>query len=174
MIHTITIKILSASDIADIVDAFGKVGWLKPASLFDGYFQEQLSGKRMMWVARMNDQIAGYVTLKWESLYSSFATAHIPEIMDLNVLPAFRNGGIGSQLLDWAEGEAATRCDAVGLGVGLYGGDDGGYGAAQKLYVKRGYIPDGKGVTYNYQYAQPGSNVALDDDLVLWFIKRLQ
>lgn len=31
------------------------------------------------------------------------------------------------------------------LGVGLHYG----YGAAQRMYVKRGYIPDGSGVWFN-------------------------
>lgn len=93
--------------------------------------------------------------------------------MDLNVLPPFRGNGIGSTLLDTAEKEAGTKKDIVGLGVGLYGGPDGGYGAAQKLYVDRGYVPDGQGVTYNYQTAIPGKSYPLDDDLLLWFTKRL-
>jgi GNAT superfamily N-acetyltransferase len=103
--------------------------------------------------------------LKWVSHYASFAHANIPEIMDLNVLPPFRKAGIGSLLLNHAEKAAATKSDIVGLGVGLYGGPDGGYGAAQKLYVNRGYIPDGKGVAYNYQDAIPGNNYPLDDNL---------
>ena len=77
-------------------------------------------------------------------------------------------------LLDVAEREAVNKSNVVGLGVGLYGGPDGGYGAAQKLYVNRGYIPDGKGVTYNYQSVTPGNNYSLDDDLVLWFTKQLR
>jgi hypothetical protein len=82
--------------------------------------------------------------------------------------------GVGSQLLDLAEKEAATKSGAVGIGVGLYTGEDGGYGAAQRLYVKRGYIPDGKGVTYNYQPTIPGNSYRLDDELVLWFTKKLK
>ena len=35
------------------------------------------------------------------------------------------------------------------------------------------YIPDGKGVTYNYEPTIPGNSYALDDDLVLWFTKAL-
>lgn len=127
-----------------------------------------------MGVAYKNNQIAGYVTLKWVSQYIPLAIATIPEIMDLNVLPLFRKTGIGSLLLDHAEKGVATKRAIVGLGVGLYGGADGGYGAAQKLYVNRGYIPDGKGVTYNYQDAIPGKNYSLDDDLVLWFTKKLE
>lgn len=87
-----------------------------------------------------------------------------------NVLPAFRRRGIGSQLLEVAERTAAAKSNQVGIGVGLYAD----YGAAQKLYVKRGYVPDGRGITYNYLPLAPDSMTTLDDDLVLWLIKRLQ
>lgn len=125
-------------------------------------------------MARIQDKFAGYVTLKWQSQYPSFNEQNIHEIMDLNVLPSFRKMGIGSLLLDCAEKEAATKSEVVGIGVGLYSGADGGYGAAQRLYVKRGYIPDGKGVTYNYEPTIPGNSYPLDDDLVLWFTKKLR
>lgn len=52
--------------------------------------------------------------------------------MDLRVLPGFRNFGIGS-LLGIAEKEAPTKSETIGIGVGLYAGEDGGYGAAQRL-----------------------------------------
>ena len=86
--------------------------------------------------------------------------------MDLNILPSFRKMGIGFLLF-------AIRSDTIGIGVGPYAGEDGGYGSAQRLYIKRGYIPDGKGVTYNYESTIPGNSYPLDDDLVLWFTKRL-
>lgn len=169
----ISIRKLNSSDIPIITDAFGQVNWLKPASIFEKYLQEQLTGARLVWVAHVNNQFAGYVTLKWQSQYEPFSIHHIPEIMDLNVLPAFRKTGVGSMLLDIAEKEAATKSSIVGLGVGLYAGKDGGYGAAQRLYVKRGYIPDSKGVTYNYLPTIPGNNYRLDDDLVLWLTREL-
>ena len=174
MIPEAAIKSFSASDIPIIVDAFGRANWPKPAAIFETYLQEQRTGARLVWVAYVNDQFAGYVTLNWQSQYESFAAARIPEIMDLNVLPPFRKVGVGAILLDIAEKEAATKSEVVGIGVGLYAGEDAGYGAAQRLYVKRGYIPDGKGVTYNYQPTIPGSSYPLDDDLVLWFTKKLK
>jgi GNAT superfamily N-acetyltransferase len=174
MIPEAAIKSFSASDIPIIVDAFGRANWPKPAAIFETYLQEQLTGARLVWVAYVNDQFAGYVTLNWQSQYESFAAARIPEIMDLNVLPPFRKVGVGSMLLDIAEKEAATKSEVVGIGVGLYAGEDGGYGSAQRLYVKRGYIPDGKGVTYNYKPTIPGNSYPLDDDLVLWFTKKLR
>ena len=49
------------------------------------------------WIASScaprNDEFAGYVTLKWQSQYPSFKAQNIPEIMDLNVLPACRKIG---------------------------------------------------------------------------------
>ena len=76
-------------------------------------------------------------------------------------------------LLDTAEKEAATASCVVGLGVGLYGGQDGGYGPAQSLYVSRGYKPDGEGVTYKNQQAIPGNYYLLDDELILLLTKNL-
>lgn len=174
MIPEAAIKSFRASDIPIIVDAFGRANWPKPAAIFETYLQEQLTGARLVWVAYVNDQFAGYVTLNWQSQYESFAAARIPEIMGLNVLPPFRKVGVGSMLLDIAEKEAATKSEVVGIGVGLYAGADGGYGSAQRLYVKRGYIPDGKGITYNGQPTIPGHSYPLDDDLVLWFTKELK
>ncbi len=159
---------------AAISEAFNQIGWNKSPSLFEGYLKEQEAGERLVWVAHVHDEFAGYVSLKWQSGYPSFQEQNIPEVMDLNVLPAFRKMGIGSLLLDAAEKEALTKSQIIGIGVGLYAGEDGGYGSAQRLYVKRGYIPDGKGVTYNYEPTIPGNSYPLDDDLVLWFTKRLR
>jgi GNAT superfamily N-acetyltransferase len=171
--QAIAIKTLTLSDIPFLVDAFQKANWQKPAPLFEKYYQEQQQAERVVWLAYFQDQIAGYVTLKWTSLYKPFAQKQIPEIMDLNVLPSFRKFGIGSTLLTAAEEKAASQHSHVGLGVGLYGGQDGGYGQAQRLYIKRGYIPDGLGVTYGYKPVDPGKMVSLDDDLILWFTKQI-
>jgi len=42
-----------------------------------------------------------------------------------------------------------------------------GYNDAQRLYIKRGYIPDGRGVTYNNRYLREGETTILDDELLL-------
>jgi hypothetical protein len=57
----------------------------------------------------------------------------------------------------------------VGIGVGLHPG----YNVAQRLYVKRGYIPDGRGITYHNRYVEEGMKVVLDDDLVLHLTKTI-
>lgn len=171
--YFVNCELLSSDHIPSISEAFNQIGWNKPASLFAGYLKDQEAGERLVWVAHFKGEFAGYVTLKWQSKYPSFKAKKIPEVMDLNVLPAYRKIGVGSLLLDTAEKEALTKSQIIGIGVGLYVGEDGGYGPAQKLYVKRGYIPDGKGITYNYEPTIPGNSYPLDDDLVLWFTKRL-
>ncbi len=173
-VNDLSIRPLAPYDIDLMTDAFCKVGWDKSASVFQRYLKEVETGERLVWVAHQYEQFAGYITLKWQSEYLSFKEQNIPEIMDLNVLPRFRKMGIGSHLLDLAEQEAATKSDRVGIGVGLYAGVDGGYGAAQRLYVKRGYIPNGKGITYKYEPTIPGNSYSLDDDLVLWFTKKVK
>ena len=164
------IRTLIKSDIPVIVDAFAKSNWTeKPSSLFEQYLEEQSNGKRVCWIALSGNKFAGYITLKWQSLYSHFSKENIPEISDLNVLPVFRSSGIGSALIEKCEGLAITKSDFIGVGVGLYPD----YGSAQRLYIKLGYIPDGHGVTYNYKYVVPGTKYPLDDNLVLWFRKKL-
>lgn len=165
----INFQFLTEDVIPSIVEAFHKNNWLKPHTTFDQYFKEQQEGQRIVWLAYCGEELAGYITLCWQSLYQPFQKENIPEIKDLNVLPSFRDQGIASQLLEKAEQEAFKKSQTVGIGVGLYSG----YGVAQKLYVKRGYIPDGKGTTYNYQPIIYGNIIRLDDDLILWFTKKL-
>ena len=58
-----------------------------------------------------------------------------------------------------------------GLGVGLHSG----HGSAHRMYVKRGYIPDGTGVWYRDKPCAPyETEIANDDDLVLFLSKRLE
>lgn len=148
--------------------AFGISPWNKPASIFEQYWLEQQTNERCVWLAFLDEVFSGYITLKWHSAYQPFFDQQIPEIMDLNVLLPYRKCSIATQLLDLAEITAMQRSTQVGLGVGLYAD----YGSAQKLYLKRGYQPDGLGVTYYYKHVNPGENVCVDDDLILWFIKQ--
>lgn len=164
------IRLLQHMDILSIASAFAAIDWNKPTSLYEKYFEEQENQQRCVWVAFQEHEFAGYVTLKWVSEYAPFHKQDIPEIVDLNVLPQFRKQGIGSNLLDLAEAEAVKKSRIVGIGVGLYAD----YGNAQRLYVKRDYLPDGLGITYKYQPINPGNMIRLDDDLVLWFTKELK
>lgn len=165
----ISIKLLEEKDIPSIVDAFKKADWKKPTSLFEQYLKEQQNNQRTSWVACLENHIAGYITLKWQSEYQDFLTNNIPEIKDLNVLPEYRNLGIGNKLLETAEAMAKEKSNVIGIAVGLHKS----YGAAQKLYIKHGYVPDGEGLTYNSKPVEFGESVIVDDDLVLWLTKKI-
>jgi len=162
-------RMLLKEDIPKIVSAFAEIGWDKPASLYQTYLEEQEKRLRCVWIAFKEGTFAGYVTLKWQSEYLPFKAKDIPEISDLNVLPELRKQKIASQLLDLAESEARKKGPTIGIGVGL----SFDYGNAQRLYIRRGYVPDRLGVTYGYKPVAPGGTVPVDDDLVLWFTKRL-
>lgn len=168
-----SIRLLQADDIPVIAAAFAALGWHKPAVQYERYLAEQHRGERDALVAWQGDVFAGYVTVAWRSElgsnYPPFLDAGIPEIADFNVLPHLRRQGIGSRLLDEAERRIAERSSVVGIGVGLYND----YGAAQRLYVKRGYIPDGLGITSHGLRVTWGDTVVVDDDLVLYFTKTL-
>jgi ribosomal protein S18 acetylase RimI-like enzyme len=83
------------------------------------------------------------------------------------VLQEYRRKGIGSALMDEAETRIFQRGSAAGLGVGLYAD----YGNAQRMYARRGYVPDGRGLIYNNKPVPPGGHVLVDDNLVLYLVK---
>jgi GNAT superfamily N-acetyltransferase len=171
--HGLTITDLVAGDVDDLAAAFAD--WPKERSTFERYADESGSGLRDVLVAREGDDLRGYVCLVWTSPYPPFAEAGIPEVQDFNVLRPFQRQGVGTALMDAAEDRIARRGHpVVGIGVGLYGPRDGGYGNAQRMYVKRGYVPDGAGMVIDGVRVEPGTNVYLDDSPVLMFTKHLR
>lgn len=163
------IRHLQRTDISPIAEAFAAIGWNKPASQYEEYLSQQEAGTRTVFVAFIEDEFAGYVTVNWHSDYPPFRDADIPEIQDFNVLPKFRRQGIGSRLMDAAEARVAEQSPIVGIGVGLYAD----YGAAQRMYCRRGYILDGRGPFYHDRFVKAGESVRVDDSLVLCFTKQL-
>jgi GNAT superfamily N-acetyltransferase len=165
----LAIRPLAASDVQPIADAFARLGWNKPASQYERYLEEALKDIRTTLVATSHGQFAGYLTIKWQSGYPPFRDANIPELQDFNVLPEFRRRGIGARLMDETEVLVSARSTTVGLGVAF----DPDYGSAQRLYVKRGYVPDGLGAMWNGARVKWGDSVRVDDDLVFYLTKSL-
>jgi len=158
---------MQAPDIEEMTASFAPFGKGRPQ--FERYFREHEDGTRTVLIASAERTFAGYVTVLWRSAYPSFAEANVPEISDLNVLPQLRRRRVGARLMEQAERLIATRSSVVGIGVGLH--ED--YGAAQRLYVQRGYVPDGRGITSRGKRVAYGDSVPADDHLVLWFTKGL-
>ena len=164
-----TIRLLQAQDVQPIAAAFAELGWHKPASQYEQYLIEQEAGMREVWVAFIEDQFVGYICILWHSDYQPFTEAGIPEIADFNVLPIYRRRGIGTQLMDQAEARIASRAPVAGIGVGM----TADYGAAQRMYVLRRYVPDGRGLAHNGRPLQHGEQVIVDDELALHFTRRV-
>ncbi len=164
------IRPLLPRDPKDFEAAFAAIGWHKPASQYQRYLQEQSRDERLVFVATGSDgAFRGYTTLMWVSDYEPFKERRIPEIKDLNVLPHFRQRGVGTALIQAAERAAHQRHHTIGIGVGL----TSDYGAAQRLYVRLNYIPDGRGIAYQGKPLTHGDQTTVDDDLVLYFTKKL-
>lgn len=164
-----TIRPMQESDILAFYQAFAQQGWHKPTALFEQYFMQQQQGGRAVFVAAAGEQALGYATLLPEEEHGPFAHRGIPAIHDLNVLEKYQRQGVGSALLDEIERTAREKAAVICLGVGLHSG----YGAAQRLYVKRGYVPDGSGVWYRNHPLTQYADCCNDDDLVLYLSKDL-
>lgn len=132
-------------------------------------FKENQISERVTFVAFADGEAAGFVNIIFKSAYPYFRENNIPEINDLRVISKYIKKGIGKALVDKCEEYASGKYDYIGLGVGLYKD----YGNAQRLYVKNGYIFDGNGLMYKNIEVKPGSNVPVDDDLLLYLYKRI-
>lgn len=143
-------------------------GWDKPVSQFNKYLKEQKNQEREVFIAVFEDNVAGYVTLIPKAIAGPFQG--LPEVSDFNVLIKYRGNGIGSKLLDILEDEVKKESDIITLSVGLHYG----YGSAQRMYVKRGYIPDGSGAWYEDKPLEQYAPCRNDDGLVLYMSKSLE
>ena len=163
------IQLFDRLDIPEITVSFEELGWNKPAQQYERYLMEQAFKIRDVYVASLDGHFSGYLTICWHSGYAPFRDRKIPEIMDFNVLPKYRRMGIGTQLMDRAEAEIVKVSPVAGIGVGM----TPDYGAAQRLYVLRGYIPDGNGLHYLGRPIQYGNTIKVDDNLALYLTKEL-
>lgn len=167
-IKKLTFRKCTLNDIDLLSAEFMKEKYHKTPELFHSYLKDQESGVRDVWlVLNENNNYLGYMTVVWMSQYEHFKKAKIPEINDFNMLPTYQGLGIGSEFLNFIEHQVAQSHSKIGLGVGL----TQDYGRAQRLYVKRGYLPDKQGVTYNYKKVRSGERYPVDDDLILWLTK---
>ena len=169
--NKIKLRNMKETDCGLMSEAFQSQGWNKPYKLYEKYVAEQQKGKREIIIAEYENKFAGYLTIKWESNYYYFQKNNIPEIKDLNTLIRFRKKGIATILMDKAEERIIEKgYSVVGIGVGLYSD----YGIAQRMYVKRDYNFDSRGLMYKGEVVKPGNDVFVDDSLSLFMMKKLK
>ena len=164
-----TIRNMIKSDIESLSHGFMTQGWPGREEILARYFLEQESGEREVLVTEIDGAVASYVTILPSAKHGPFAEVY-SELSDFNVFEPFQNQGIGNLLLEEAEKRVKLISDKVTLGVGLHSG----YGPAQRLYMKRGYIPDGTGVWYQNQPLEMNATIQNNDDLVLYLSKKFE
>ena len=170
MAEAITIRMAVDADKAALNALRPRMDRVRDDRYFDQCMDEIAAERRVMFVAEMGGTIVGYVMLNRQSRYQPFRSAGIYEIQDLYVLPDHRRGGVGEQLVQACEDLArAENCDMIGLAVGLHAG----FGSAQRLYTRRGYMPDGFGLVYDMDRVAEGAFVCVDDDLNVMMVKDL-
>ena len=169
--RTTVYRSMLSSDIELILGQFAAQGWEKPREVLEAYLREQDSGERIVIVAVVAGVIAGYVTLLPKVRDAvPFRGQNIPEIKDFIVFERYQRRGIGTGLMDRIEQIASETSDTVCLGVGMHSG----YGSAQRLYFKRGYIPEGSGIWSGDEPAAQYSMVENDDELLLYLSKKVK
>lgn len=166
----LTIRNMKYEDAQAITDAEIEQGWNASIEKYQNRLEDQKSGKAIALVAEYSGQPVGYINIYPDNQEGAFGGKGYPEIIDFGVLEKYQKQGIGTVLMNIAEEISATYADTVYLGVGLHSG----YGSAQRMYVKRGYIPDGSGVWYQDKICKPYEKCKNDDDLVLYFSKKLR
>jgi GNAT superfamily N-acetyltransferase len=168
--ENIVIRDLQESDAQIITDEEIAQGWHQTIDKYLTRLKDQADGVSINLVAEYKGQVAGYNNVYPGRKAGPFQHGLWPEIVDFGVLEKYRCNGIGTKLMDVAEEIAARYADTVYLGVGLYCS----YGAAQRMYNKRGYILDGTGVWYGREQCDPYENYCVDDDLILYLTKKLR
>ena len=163
----ILIRDMRKSDVQVIVDEEIAQGWNATADKYEMRLKDQTEGRSVSLIAEYEGNIAGYINIYLATETGPFAHCGYPEIVDFGVLEKYRRHGIGNKLMDAAEEVAFSHADTVCLGVGLHSG----YGSAQRMYVKRGYLPDGSGIWYGNRVCEQYADCCNDDDLVLYFSK---
>ena len=164
------IRDMKAEDAQIITEEEIAQGWHQTIDKYLTRLEHQRQGLCISLIAEYKGNIAGYINIYTRSVEGPYGGRDLPEIVDFGVLEKYRCKGIGTALMDQAELIAGQYADMVYLGVGLHSG----YGNAQRMYAKRGYIPDGSGVWYGNSVCPPYEQCSNDDDLVLYMSKVLR
>lgn len=169
--NDLVIRNMEEADAQILTDEYTAQGWHPDVEYYLMRIREQAEEKCIALTAEFQSHPAGNVYLYLNANGGPFKGKEWPIIVDFGVLKKYQRKGIGNRMMDVAEQLAAQYADTVCLGVGL----SREYGTAQRMYAKRGYIPDGSGVWYqDKQCVQYETVCTVDDDLVLYMAKELK
>lgn len=164
------VSLLELSRRGEFWDLLESFGFSHDRSHYERCLERQAAGDLDIVLAYLDTQAAGFCVLNYQPRYAYFKKCGLPEVQDLNVLRLHRRQGIGQKMIEFCEEYA--RCKGyveMGIGVGL----DSSFGAAQRLYVRLGYVPDGAGLTYDRKQVAVGEFRPIDENLCLMMTKKL-
>ena len=164
------IKIIEREGIAEAIKEVTPHFFSQDRAEVERNFEGHVEGNSSTVIGYENGAPVGIVTIRWESRYPPFQEQGIPLIQNIEIRWDKRGQGIGNELMEQVERYIATRCDKAGICVGIFDA----YGPAQRLYVKRGYIPDGRGVCLDHTPLTEGQILTVDHALLLWLVKDLK
>lgn len=136
---------------------------------YQRYLTWQKEGACTFLIALLNSEIAGYVFVLHQDRWGSMAGARQPGLADLQVFPWNRRCGVGNALLEKAEEIASQYGNTLHLDVHI----TAHAGQALRLYFRRGYQPDGRGVYHKYKQYDSVLGKVDPEDLTLLLIKAL-
>ena len=169
-INDILIRDMVESDPEIITHEEHLQGWThQKKEKYEQRLKDVADNKCVALVAEYKGEVAGYFNVYPNTMCSSFGGQGFPELIDLGVFKKYRNHGIGNILMQVAEDIAKKYADTVIIGVGLHRD----YGAAQRMYVKRGYVPDGSGIWWQGKPLEPYADLKNDDEAALYMAKKL-
>ena len=169
-INDVVVRDMIESDPEIITHEEHLQGWThQKKEKYEQRLTDVAENKCVALVAEYKGNVAGYFNVYPNTMCSAFGGKGYPELIDLGVFKKYRNHGIGSILMQVAEDVARKYADTVIIGVGLHRD----YGSAQRMYVKRGYIPDGSGIWWHEKPLEPYADMKNDDELTLYFSKKL-
>jgi GNAT superfamily N-acetyltransferase len=134
------------------------------------HLADHATGGGSSFIAMRGNSVIGIVTIRWQSNYTGFRDRDIPLVHQIAVAGPFRRLGVATLLMNTAEELARVRgVVTLGITIGLF--DE--YGPTQRLYARRGYVPDGRGACRSQKPLSKGVQVTVDDDLIIWLTKDL-
>lgn len=167
LVTPLTFRVVLPDEIDSVKREVKSVFFSGDDATIEDHFQEHEDGASTTILGYEVGRLVGIITIRWQARYPLFRERGIPLIQNIEIRYEDRGRGLGNQMLERAEQEIARHSPLAGLVVGI----SAAYGPAQRLYARRGYIPDGRGVCRQFTPLQEGEVVTIDHDLLLWLIK---
>jgi ribosomal protein S18 acetylase RimI-like enzyme len=164
---SLTFRVVQPQEIAWVKQEVKTAFFSGDEDTIEEHFQDHENGASTTILGYEAGRLVGIITIRWQSRYPLFRERQIPLIQNIEIRYEDRGRGLGNQMLERAEREIARRSHLAGLVVGI----SGDYGPAQRLYARRGYVPDGRGVCRQFTPLKNGDVVTVDHDLLLWLVK---